>query len=418
MSNQVDKTLDYKLKSTSKSHYKMTRILQQTGGETVNMTGNGTTSVFEIPPVVHNWARSVLEFDVKYAELNTKRVFIFRDTLPIQRVEIINRGGVSLMDVVNFQNFINATSPLETDIKTYRGSQATNDFLYPTDSLTDLTPVELTVGAAGDGAGAGDITINYRIDLGKIKNTILSLDKSLYVGEHLNLRITWSNSADIGFTADDGAGTTPVTYAGNMTVSKLRLHLAQEGDEAVAQEIMASASQMQILIPYTWSYKTNLQGKSQALSLRFGVGHGQTLERVYNAFYTTAEEKNTRYNRPLNHVDSFYTLLNNRRMQEFDYSTADHDVYNLKRDYAEGYVAGLTRGIYETSFCYVEDWCGGHHNCAINNEVSGLPLTGAEVKWDLFCQSAGGGGTNLNHYTFAVCQRVLTVSAAAGVQIA
>lgn len=422
MSDTVGTTLDYKLKAKSKSHYRMTRILQQTGGEDVKMTGNGTTSVFEIPPVVHNLARSHLEFDITYAGVNARVVHVYRDVLPIQRVELLNRSGVYLMDIVNFQQFINATSRLETDIDTYRGAQSTGDFLYPANSLSNLTPVLSSVGPTGDGAGAGNLTISYRVDLGKIRNTILSLDKSIFVGEHLNLRITWSNSADMGWTSAPGGGDPLVTYAGNMSVSKLRLHLAQEGDEAVAREIMDKASQIPILIPYTWSYKTNRQGKSQALSLRFGAGHGRTLERVYNAFYGTAEEKNTRYLRPLTHVDSFYTLLNNRRMQEFDYSSADHDVYNLKRDYAKGYVAGLTRAIYEDQFCFVEDWCNGHHNCAVNNEISGLSLTGDEIKWDLFCQSsniapATSGGRNLNHYTFAVCQRLMTVSSA-GVQIA
>jgi len=75
-----------------------------------------------------------------------------------------------------------------------------------------------------------DPVFNIMLPLEMIKNSIFSLDKSLYVGEIINLRIVWNSSIKIAFTSLSVTipTATPHAYDANINISNLALYLAVE----------------------------------------------------------------------------------------------------------------------------------------------------------------------------------------------
>jgi len=402
---EIDKTLDYKKSMLSASEYKMTRLVQNTGGQTVAINNAEYVSEFELPAVALNMARSSLDYNFTIpTQGNGNSSLIFRNTLPIRRLELVSRGGTRVMDISNFAQFLHSTLKQETEIKQYQSSESDIELCVKT-GLNDLTP--LPASASGDNVPQ---TIEQQIRLGDIKNCVLSLDKTIMFNEVMNLRVTWAPFTEWGFT-DTAAN--EIDLNAGFNVENLRLHLAQEMNPDVIQGLQAEVmgGGMSVLIPYTYSYKTNVPAsQQQTVSLRFNAGHGSRLEKLYHAVYPNDESKHNRYETDIAgkwENGSFYSQLNNKRTTEYDLTPVL--AFETRKDYSRGHVIGLSRNIYADSFAWVENWCGSKHDCAVKQHVGGLDLS-TEQKWDItFTMNAA---VAYNHYSFAVAQKMLTVSSA------
>lgn len=286
-----------------------------------------------------------------------------------------------------------------------------------TSQLIGTEPQYIEVGAVGNGGNAGDLFGKVKIPLGMYKNTVLALDKDLYAGEILLLRIVWNGSNRIYFTGDspNNPADAPVAGAGDVAISKLQLFVAMEKNMEIVNQLQnqVSTGGMSILIPYVHSYKTNLNGGTQSVSLRFNRGHGIRLHKIYHSLFNSVDTINTAYdnsNVGSTKCSSFYTMLNSSRLQQFDISPAEYEDYMLLKDKLFSSVL-QTSNVYQYNWCWIDDFSENINPdeksimTKADNYETGLNLS-LEQKWDIYITNAN---VALNHLSFAVCQKLLTV---------
>lgn len=440
MEAKLDETIQYGQSVKRDSAYRFTKLVQNTGGQEVTVN-SGQTSTFEIPSVAFNLAKSFLIFDQKAPSQVDLKTRLFRDTAPFQRVELYTRGGTYLMDVTNFASayqtmaqrnmsvdhfFTSSDGVLIQDITTPNfavtttvdpftvdGHDPVPDPITATSTVvstfvaTGTTPLKLKVGATE----AAVNETKWRIPLREMYNTILSLDKTILLNEVLSLRITWASSAEMGWQARNDGTTNLASLTGNVDISNLALYLAQETNQSVINDLTAltRSSGMSILVPYLHVYKTNLSTSSHAVSIRLSRGHGISLERVYTGFGSGSEGTSVRYANSIlgRDITSFYSLLDSKRLQEFDIDVASGDYSWTRRSEHQGRVVGLNVLNDSSNFAWVDSWCGDDLECAIHQQMGGLSLD-IERKYDLYVKCVNPSA--VNYYTVAVCQKQLMIA--------
>lgn len=213
------------------------------------------------------------------------------------------------------------------------------------DSLSFTEPLYLSVGAQGNAAGAGNLAFRFKFPLSEIKNTIFELDKVIYAGEVLILRIVFEGTNKIAYAGTNAAnpttGATAYPIAAQtpivgfpLQLNNLTLYLAVERNDAVVSLLRSKVMSggFNILIPYTTGYSIALTGGTQTISLRFNRGNGRRLVEVYTTSFDPTEATNLAYdnsNIASAGILNFYTMLDNRRLQEFDLDCSDGDDYML-----------------------------------------------------------------------------------------
>jgi len=405
---QLDETLDYKIKAKRQSYYRFQKVVQNTGAESVTIGAAQQVSTFEIPSIPLCLARSHLNFNTtSAAQGGGAYAHLFRNTVPWSRVELFNRSGTYLMDVSNFAEMFLTVAQRTKPVEEFHTSD--NDVLVRT-AINDMTTKTLV----HSGANAAT-TINWRVAFRELYDTVLSVDKSIHFNEVLLLRITWREATAHGYQSDNaGGGGTVADLAGNITVSNLALYIAAESNPDVVSslaQLVATGNMPPVLIPYAFVYKTNINNQtSHAISTRYSRGHGRMLERVYTRFQNDSETKQNRYTATLSDADfvSFYTLLDSRRMTEFDVNVTSADYQWMREREHAGKVVGLQLTNDTADFAWADSWCQNDVECARKGEIAGLSLEGAEVKYDLYINC--NGAKSKNYYTVAICQRMLQVT--------
>jgi hypothetical protein len=428
----VTKELNYSLKESVHPTYKFYRVLTQNGSQSVTLSNTGTAeSLFELPTKVFNLAKSVLKFKLTVAAPGALTYsWTWADNLaPIFGIQVYTRGGQYLMDMSqNLPHWIQVSRKLETKMDTYQTYEIT-DGLAKSNTLTstngniranntspDVNYTEngyLYTAAVNTAA-----TIYYEFSLDAFKDTICALDKDVTFPEILYFRVIWAPGQRISFTSDSATNpaSNSATWSGTAhSISNLELMLSIEQNEKIAAQVVQTmkGSGLHIMVPYLYGNKTSLNGTSQSLSSRFNSGHGQTLLKAISIPYG-AEEKNTFYdhtNVSAAKVSSFYTQLNNGRIQEFNVdcsANVDYDYMCMKKF--------LRGSVYQSKDMYKYGWFwldsfendtnpSEEQNVDDSNLVSGLPLS-SEVKYDLYATTVSG---TYYWHTFFVCQRMLSI---------
>ena len=410
MEVSLDQTIDYKQSVKRDSDYKFTKIIQNTGSETVVISNSGQVSTFDLPTVGFNLAKSYINFSQTSVTQGADNMSnLFRHTPPWQRLELFTRSGTHLMDCTNFAQAFLAMGQRNKSVEEYHSTN--QDILIKT-SINDLATKKLNTSVANTAQ-----TIQWRIGGKELYNTVMSLDKTVILGEAVILRITWRSAIEQGYHTNSNNATV-IALTGNITIDNLGLYLAQETNGSVLADLnqVVSTRGMSMLIPYTHVYKTNIPAAtSHAISLRFSRGHGISLERVYSLFLTGDEEKSTQFDASLTagQFTSFYTLLDSKRVQDFDVNVASTDYSWTRQEEQAGRVVGLQPTNDTTQFAWTDNWCGDDDQCAVRQHVGGLDLS-RERKYDLYVQC--NGASTVNYYSVAVCQKQLMVSPS-GVQV-
>jgi len=307
--------------------------------------------------------------------------------------------------------------------------------LRPTDAtvLNGLTLVNTTSPAASDldytepsyvyrsakeaGAGQSVLNMNVYLPLKYIKNTIFSLDKDIYFGEIILMRVVWAQSKKIVFsnTGDTNLHTGALATTNTIGVQGLALYLAVEKNPEVTnslRERIASGG-LNILFPYVHYEKNARNGGNQNVTLRFNRAHGLRLLKIYHSIFHSVEESDTAYDH--NNINGakctyYYTMLNNERQQEYNVECAQLDDYNLHRKFLKDKVL-QTANMYQYNWFHLDNYTGDVDIYNPENKDSletGLDLS-IEQKWDIFCNTVSA---NYNHYSFAIVQRMLTITPA------
>lgn len=439
-----DSTIEYRPQVVADSEYMHVRLFQQSGAPNVVITDTGGVATIELPVIPMNLGKSFINFT---QTLPAEAAFVnaFRDTPCISRVELYTRGGQYLMDVTNFNHIYQAFGQRTKQIEDFHGSDdailVKRQPLVASGTVADAAGANPTA-AEFDAAvlavnntsaqfavdpmdikkfatstAAADLTVNWRIECSELYNTILSLDKSIYLGEVLNLRISFAGTQSHGFrstaTALDGTVTNPDVLTHAPTITNLNFYLAQEMNPMVVNDLVETVNSqgMEMLIPYTHSYKTIQTGTSHAVSLRLSNGHGVSLERIYTIPVDGAEEKNTRFLADADNLVNFYTILDSKRLQQFDVlGGTTRDYLWLRKDESKDRVVSIKQSNSAQNFAWSDSWCR-ELECAKHQLAGGLDLS-VERKYDFYAN----GAANTNYYQAAVCQKVMRIGAG-GVQV-
>ena len=135
--------------------------------------------------------------------------------------------------------------------------------------------------------------------------------------------------------------------------------------------------------------------------------------KIFHAAYNATESVNTAYDRG-NLADAkiteYYTAIDNERTSQYNYDPSNFDDYVVMRNYLMGSCI-LSFDEFYFNYLNTENLCAdesvGERKKIEDNYIDGKPLD-KEVKWDIYCTTAGDP---LNHYTYAVCLRELTITA-------
>lgn len=462
--------LDYKKYNYSYPVYKHSKILPLAGTQTVTVTqAGGQETLFEIPSKVFNLSKSFLSFTMT-PQASASFNYVFADVFPsIRQIQLYTRGGIFLADINNFDDYTKAV--WKSDIKledflTYdvmdNGSGfgyglrrnnvvATASALgcrYGVGISTDAADVRRSNGAApsvsyteplylfvGTNTTA-DPVLNYKLNLGLIKNSIFALDKDLFFDEVVVVRIVWNSAAKMAFQTNNAANPvvgTPAAYTGTMTMTNTQLFIAIETNQDIVQQIREkknSSEGISILMPYIYGNKINLSGNSQSISLKYNRAHGLKLLKIYHLPIWGTETIAASYdanNVNGSRIPNFYTLLNNNRLQEFNVDCTKQEDWMLLKDKFAGSLY-QTANEYQANWVWIDDFSGSPSPIDENyvpdddNFIKGLDLS-SEQKWDIYLTvtdntlaSLVGTPNTLNHYTFSVTQKMLVVNSG-GIQI-
>ena len=442
MSTAISQTLDFKMGDISHSTYRMTKLVPQVGSTTQIIGNSNSTVVFELPPsTAYNLARSSLEFtitptaagihrytnaDASTADIN---MFNFLYEIPgIERLQLVTRSGQSLIDCVNFQEYMQVVAKTEKTLDTFNTSDSLDliqrcgsDTKLATGALVGLSSNDFKQWFVGTSTAA-DPVLPRSLKLGDFKGMFASLDKSIYFPEVLELKITFAPYTSWGWrtlAADrpEGNLTTaatlrpPVALAGNITLSNLNMKLCQERDlgviTALQNKIMGGG--LNILTPFIHSFRQTIDTAQQTVTVRLSAGHGTTVEKIYHSFFAGDQSVNNRVNNVNTlgvKIANHYTLLNDLRMNEYDYSPTD--TWVAQRDYMRGYAIGQNATVFSQNFVIVQNFCGEFHDCAGMNKIGGLDLS-QEQKWAIYATC--GTTAAYNHLTFAQCSKTVSITA-------
>jgi len=314
---QISTKLDYK-KESYIHPTKFNKVLPINGLQTQTVsTAGGQENIFEIPVNAFNLAKSFLQFTVTGVALNLNSNWFYNDCLaPIRQIQLYTRSGLYLADINEVANYTKVMWKADIPIQEYltydtfyngngfgrylrqsnaTASSGTSTAISPFARRYDntnadvnyLEPKYLEPGALN----ANDPVFNILFPLEMIKNSIFALDKNLYMGEIIILRIVWNASVKIAFNStavnDPTAGLAALNA--NIGISNLAFYLAVETNPEIVNQLRAqiSSNGLQVLIPFIYTYKTALNGTSQTVSLRFNRGHGIRLKKIFHSISTT-----------------------------------------------------------------------------------------------------------------------------------
>lgn len=428
--------------------YKLHRVIQQTGGQQMVLpVGGGLDSIFEIPVRFMNFAQSYLYFTVSLPALAAatygadKINWFFTDAItPILQIQLYTKAGTYLADLNFVPNYTKVVGKVETPLSEYLSlptmqdsgiaAQSMGQFLGRNNSLgtsttrTVVAPFALrfdnTASSVnytepkylepGSAANTADPNFVCYIPLSKFKNTIFAYDKTIFLGEIVYIRIVWDNTNRIAYGGT--SATNPTTalsaYQSNITLNGLTLYLALDNDQEQNNLILsqvASAGGFQAEIPIAQKEVPGLS-TSHTLTYKFNSGNGRTLEKIYIIPYNITETTNVAYDHDNlagnGKVRTFYTMLDNNRLQEFDVTAA---MYPYLKDSPI-----QNANVYRHNWFYLEDFSNLVNKDGKDSNLSG----GLEEKWEFYASSLSDGATpvNYNYYSFAVTKKLLTVTSA------
>lgn len=439
--------------------YQFNRIYQQTGTTTLTLSANTDPNemVFEIPSKVFNPAKTELSLKFTLTAGGAGRYNkIYQSLVPLfSQVQLYTRSGLYLMDYrfadlgsefmsklcTSFDKFMTNT-PESWGLNrcnvggkefTAAGTQLQSIGLCaPAGGTVNPDFTDLNYFLTSPTINNADV-FNFKIPLSHIcPESILSVDKDLYMGgEVVLLRFLWNGIAKVQYVAGTAqAGGTAYAQqqflydvvtnagaaAGNIAVEEISLRLAVEKNPVIVESIVnkcKEAGGMNVIIPFANSYKQTIgSGTNQTVTLRLNRSHGSHLLRVYYGYMLTTQA-NVYSNRYLHTIpDSYYTSLENERLQQFDLDCTRGDDYEYMRDLLKD-TCIQNAVMHQRSWVHVDDFTGKKHikereDIYKKNIICGLPLD-KEYKYDVNIVDAS---TSYDHYIFAVCLKNLNVSPA------
>lgn len=454
----ISQELDYKKANLIHPTYKLSKVLPLAGSQLqVISTTGGQETVFELPAKAFNLSKSFISFTLTPpASGGGNFNWFYKDcAAPIRQLQLYTRGGIYLADINELANYTNVIWKAEIKQEEFlkydtyysgldggganrfcvgRGvmlrpsNGLANNTNVPTfaprpdNSAAELNYTEPQYLEPGDAANTASPTHNVILSFDMLKNTIFSLNKDILPNEVLILRVVWNPSTKIYFFKASGTNPSAGTAAaGNVTLTNITAFIAVEKNQEIVNQIQNQvlSGGLNVLIPYVYTQKMNVGvGTAQTVPIRLNRGHGKRLLKIYYAPFNITESASTAYdhnndalitgNPPAApKIQTFYTMLNNERLQEFDLNSLNNDDYMLLKDKLKHSVIQGS-GVYGYNWFWLDDFTGSEFTTDNTNLETGIDLS-VEQKYELYLTTVNAA---YNHYLFAVTQKMLTISPA------
>lgn len=452
MSIQQGQEIKFTSDVASHGSYRMSRVLPLgSASVTLNATSTSETQI-EIPTKVFNLAKSSLDFLVSCPIVTNQVTNLHAlGDHAIDRISAYSREGVFLCDLVNFAPYSRAMYPylhkqseLLTKDSMLGGATAAaaqakdkGHGFFPSNAAAASTQVAHTpnakrlTAALDDGAAdrayvepqyvtcSTDNTasaFNVSIPFSSFKHSILAMDKDLYFGQSIILRIHWNSVNKLGWSADtiDDYATGAADLASAVTVTNIRVYLAIENNPVIVQSLVqrVRSQGMELTIPYVYSYLFNsASGTSSNVQQRLNAGHGQRLLSVYHVVSDTTATGRDAVNITNvadDKVVSSQASLDNVNLSEFRPAEAQGESYVLLKPILEG-SAVASKDIYDYNRVHVNTWRSGRM-CDYSDNDSAMVMDGlsldSERIWNLEQTTASAA---YRQYSFFVVQRQLRI---------
>lgn len=463
--------LNYQQKLFSHPSYQLTPQFPNTFGQTISLGAGQSPVTINVPPEVFNLSESYLSFTVQLPLVALNYIWTFADTLSeIAHIQFYPGSNNYLVDIDNLQNYQKIVMKKECSIADFTSLDQLNRFV-PSNSLVNVVPA-LRNGRGAAGAAqaqpsaqnftepayfnvsalAAPATYNVLFPLRLIKNSIFSINKNLYFGQLMYMKLFFGPISKVAYMSTSNAAPslgTPTAYTGAATIANLQLLLAVESNQNVRQSIIdkVERSGLNMIIPYVQAYKNSNSGSTQNISIQFDVGNGRSLQKVIHSVFNNIESLDTAYdcannaanlapsatapgysitNPNFQKAQTFYTQLNGRRLQLINLDStsatgAFTDYLQNKRLLRGSVMENLN--VYQYNWFHCDDFSeyGAHYDQNNDNElISGIPMGAMPLTWSfvglVMAQNGSGAGppaydnVTFQHYTYAVFSKKLSIT--------
>lgn len=422
-----------------------------TFGQTISLGTSLTPIVVQIPPICHNLAQTLVEYDVTLPLVANRYIWTHQQELKeCQHLQLYSSSNQFIVDADNLSNYIDIVGKAETSMQNFLTNDSSVGGLYPSNSVVNVVPalrnanasaVNLPVAANYPssvnyvepayfkcGALGTAVTYHVSVPLSVVKNTYLSLDKTMYTGSQLYLKFFMGNINKVCYLSDSNAGPsigTKTDYSGAATISNFRLQLAVETNVNQCNALInkINTTGMKLLIPYVQSYKSSNQGPSQTITQQFDSSSGRTLMKVFHVPYNNLENYDAAYDRSnvygrTQKTLSYYTNLNGKREENLTINTQGGDPTNgyfyydylLMRKFLKGSVTS-NLDVFQYNWFHESNYCDFPNQKVFDddgNVISGVPLNSQPLQWAFVGNSMTSAA--YQHYTFAIFSKKLEIT--------
>lgn len=296
----------------------------------------------------------------------------------------------------------------------------------PYDSVTNyLEPRHLTIGAQN-----AVVTQVKQLKLGQFKNTILGMDRDLFLPSDVYLRIN-VNANKLGFESTTANTFLPATcqpLTGAVTFSNIVLYLAVEQNLMICEDLRERFMKggIKFQVPYTMAFRTSTNGAGPASSqIALNNGYGKSIRKICHSAFNNIETGNTAFdcsNWSGSKITSYGTYMDSKKLQDADLSCLQSTATSVGMD---DWMSNK-KFFKGTAVCnggqYQQNWSATDTFAEPNTENSDVPEENIEdgypldapVIWNFTGQATGA----LAFYTYVTFLRdVLIENSAAVVSI-
>lgn len=426
MTDIISKELNYSERKTKVSHgnAKLTKTIPLSGNQSLTLGTADSEVLIELPPSVFNLSKSVLSFEVVVtAPGANNNVLWMTGCSPISRLVLQTRSGQYLCDIPNFAQYMYSSGLITRSLHELLSSDmAVNNrdtaaACFETTNGIQITAVGADLNPAKtltDSAATSPTAVRYHIPLTLFGGTIFAINKLLYFGEPIQMRVVFVDFRRLGYIS------TPAVLATGAGISNIALWVAIERDQGITQQIMSLYERegINLNFPYVYGTKYTNAGGSFSINQRFSKAYGKSLLRAFTANLNATESADTLFTVALpTATTDIRTALNNVFQQDsaLNFQLCEPMLFmkDILKDAALQTSAqwGITTTVATAFQSYVDNWTAHNpYERELDERQDGVSLEDGEVIYSVNMTSA----TASQVYVFTVVQRTLLISRKTG----
>lgn len=458
--------ISYRQNLFSHPNYKYVPVYPNTFGAAINLGAASLPSItMNLPVDVLNFSPSVLNFTLNLPAAGAGN-YIWYHLQPmygsVMHAQVYAGSNQYMLDIDNLPNYldISVKRNLEADeflsLDPMTGTSQSNSVVNVTPALRNANyngNNTLTTGFAanpssinytepgyfGVGGANADVTLYVQFPLHLIRDSLFSINKSLYFGQVIYLKLYFSPLSKICYVSTSNANPSAAaksTYTGAATITNLNLMLATENNMDLRNQLIEKVSTVGLSynIPYIQSWKNNNSGQAQNITLQMDVNNGKSLQKMIHSVYNPQENLDTAYDHSNNDtisgvtstavnckVQQYYTQMNSKRIQDITIdctSSGPYLDYMVTRNSLRKTIL-KNQNIFAYNWHHIDDFCNfeiDYNQSGSSELLAGVPLTSAPITWAFVGTVMRNPGVALSdnqtfqHYTYGVFTKKLNMT--------